>query len=296
MIPAATMPVRHRLGCTWLITPATASDRCAVAMRAGADVTVVDLEDSVPDHAKDAARTAALQFLSTSAPGQCRPPVLGVRVNALSTAHGLKDLVAIADGDIGPAVVLLPKVESPRDIDLAATVINADHRGISVWALIETPRAIQRLPEILRADAAAGVVFGAADYAASAGCRRTRQALLYPRAALAVAAAAAGLLAVDSPFFDLDDRDGLLQEAEEARDLGFTGKGAIHPAQLATIQAAFTPSAQELADAAAVVAAADRTGDVITTVNGRMVGPPLVAAARLLTAQAADRHPASEES
>jgi (S)-citramalyl-CoA lyase len=94
----------------------------------------------------------------------------------------------------------------------------------------------------------------------------------------------------------LDDRDGLLQEAEEARDLGFTGKGAIHPAQLATIQAAFTPSAQELADAAAVVAAADRTGDVITTVNGRMVGPPLVAAARLLTAQAADRHPASEES
>jgi citrate lyase beta subunit len=297
-----TPPIAHRRGSTWLITPGTAPARFDAARDAGADVALVDLEDSVPHHSKDTARTAALQFLSSTAePGEGDAPVLGLRLNAPSTVHGLKDLVAVAECGHTPAVLLIPKVESPRDIELVADVVNAeavdpgvggagvgdaDDSEPRVWALIETPRAIERLPEILRARPLAGVVFGAADYAAAVGCRRDRATLRYPRSALAASAAAAGLPAIDSPFFDLTDADGLSREAEEARDLGFVGKGAIHPAQLAIIRDTFTPSPQELAAAVAVVAAADSAHGGIATVDGHMVGPPLVTAARAVCARA----------
>ncbi|MGQ0775101.1 MAG: aldolase/citrate lyase family protein [Pseudonocardiales bacterium] len=93
----------------------------------------------------------------------------------------------------------------------------------------EAPRAIQNLTGILRAPGLAGVVFGAADYAAEAGCKITSRAVWYPRVMLAAAAATVGLPAVDSPYFSLHDPDGLRREAEEAAELGFIGKIAIHP-------------------------------------------------------------------
>ena len=289
-------PITHRRGSTWLITPGTTPHRFNAAQSTGADIALVDLEDSVPHHSKDAARTAALRFLTCAAEsGESDAPVLGLRLNAPSTVHGLKDLVAVAECGHPPAVLLIPKVESSRDIELVADITNAGvdadavgsgDREPCVWALIETPRAFERLPEILATRSLAGVVFGAADYAAAVGCSRNRRALLYPRSALAVSAAAAGIPAIDSPFFDLHDPDGLKREAEEARDLGFVSKGAVHPAQLTVIRDTFTPSAQELASALAVVAAADRADGGITTVDGHMVGPPLVAAARSLSAGA----------
>ncbi|MFE3205786.1 HpcH/HpaI aldolase/citrate lyase family protein [Embleya sp. NPDC059237] len=276
------------VGTTWLITPATEPDRFHTAVRSGADVALLDLEDSVPAHAKDTARTSALHFLTTTAanPGGSSPPTLGLRLNATSTIHGLKDLVAVAESGHTPAVLLVPKVESPHDIELVAHLVHARDSRPVVWALIETPRAIQRLPEILRARPLAGVVFGAADYAAAVGCARDRRALLYPRSALAAGAAAAGIPAIDSPCFDLRDLEALRLEAHESKVLGFVGKGAVHPAQLGVIRDTFTPTGHELDAARALVAAADRDDGSITTVDGHMVGPPLIAAARTLTTRA----------
>ena len=273
-----------RCGSTWLITPASAADWLDTARSAGADVALLDLEDSVPHHRKDAARAAAIGWLTEATDGGTT--VLGLRLNSPCTVHGVRDLVAVAESGLRPAVLLVPKVESARDVELIAKVLDADDGQPRVWALIETPRAIQCLDEILGSRSLAGVVFGAADYAAAAGCSRRSSALWYPRSALAAGAAAVGLPAIDSPYFDLDDADGLRREAEEAKDLGFFGKGAVHPAQLPLIRQAFLPSAQELAAAHAVVTAAAAAHGGITTVDGRMVGPPLVAAARALTARA----------
>lgn len=278
-------PANH-CGSAWLITPASASPgRLDTARTAGADVAVLDLEDSVAHHRKDAARATAIGYL-TQATG-AGATVLGLRLNAPGTVHAAKDLVAVAESGLRPAVVVVPKVESARDVELVAAVLGADQEQRRVWALIETPRAIQSLPEILVPRCLAGVVFGAADYAAAAGCSRSSSALRYPRSALACAAAAAGLPAIDSPYFDLDDPDGLRREAEEAKDLGFVGKGAVRPTQLSLIRQAFLPSAQELAAAHAVVTAATAANGAITTVNGAMVGPPIVAAAHAVTAHAA---------
>ncbi|GGX58574.1 HpcH/HpaI aldolase/citrate lyase family protein [Streptomyces chartreusis] len=272
---------------TWLVTPASTPSRFDVATNSGADVALLDLEDSVPFDGKDAAREAVIGYLTQSGQdADTGATVLGVRLNAPGTVHGLKDLLAVAESGVRPDVVLVPKVESARDVEMVAQIVDADDGQRRVWALIETPRAVQRLGAILRARGLAGVLFGAADYAAAAGCRLSSAALWYPRAVLASGAAAEGLPAIDSPSFGLRDPDGLRRESKEAADLGFAGKVAIHPRQLPVIQAAFRPSAQELAAARAVVAADDAAHGGITTVDGQMVGPPLVAAARAVTARA----------
>ncbi|MER6442914.1 CoA ester lyase [Streptomyces sp. NPDC001185] len=271
------------------MTPASAGRRIHAGLRSSADVALLDLEDAVPDDAKDSARAAALEWLAQyDATNTEVLPMAGLRVNALDSLHGLLDLIGLARSAVRPRVLVIPKVESPRDVEIATTVVGAQQDHPLVWALIETPQAIQNLPEILQARGLAGVLFGTADYAAAAGCSRTSRALWYPRSVLAAGAAAAGLPAIDSPYFDLRDPDGLRRETEEAAELGFTGKVAVHPAQLPVIQAAFRPSATALAHARAVVSAADSCTGGITTVDGQMVGPPLVAAARALTTRAGD--------
>lgn len=274
-----------RDGGTWLITPPSAG-RFDAALRAAPTVALLDLEDSVPADGKDSARTAAIGCLTTAAHDTGHATVLGLRLNAPSTLHGLKDLVAVAEAGLRDTVLLVPKVESARDVDLVATVLDASYGQLRIWALIETPRAIQCLTEILGSGCLAGVVFGAADYAAAASCRLGSRGLWYARSALAAGAAAAHLPAIDSPYFELDNPEGLRKDAEEARDLGFTGKGAVHPDQLPIIWEAFRPSAQEVAAARVIVAAADAARGGLTRVHGQMVGPPVVTAARALIARA----------
>ncbi|MFG3403819.1 HpcH/HpaI aldolase/citrate lyase family protein [Streptomyces sp. NPDC048142] len=270
---------------TWLITPPRAG-RFDSALRACPDVALLDLEDSIRAESKDAAREAALAYL-TARRGQAEGVLTGLRINSPGTVYGLKDLAAIADSSVCDAVVLVPKVESARDIDLVSQVLDAERRRLSMWALIETPRAILQLDAVLATPRLQGVVFGAADYAAATGCRTSAKALLWARSALAAGAAAAGIPAIDSPYFELDDTEGLRADAEEARELGYAGKGAVHPDQLLVIREAFSPTDAEIAAARTIVAAADQARGDMTRAGGHMVGPPLVAAARALLARTA---------
>ncbi|MER6520215.1 aldolase/citrate lyase family protein [Streptomyces sp. NPDC001553] len=269
---------------TWLITPPRAG-RFDSALRARPDVVLLDLEDSVRAESKDAAREAALAYLT--ARDQDGGVLTGLRINSPGTVYGLKDLTAIADSSLCDAVVLVPMVESARDIDLVSQALDAKQRRLSLWALIETPRAILRLDAVLATPRLQGVVFGAADYAAATGCRTNTKALLWARSALAAGAAAAGIPAIDSPYFELDNTDGLRVDAENAQTLGYAGKGAVHPDQLPVIREAFRPNDAEVAAAHAIVAAADEAGGDMTRADGHMVGPPLVAAARALLARTA---------
>jgi citrate lyase subunit beta/citryl-CoA lyase/(S)-citramalyl-CoA lyase len=123
---------------------------------------------------------------------------LGVRLNAPATVHGLKDLVAIAESRARPAVLVVPKVESARDVEIVAEIIGADDGQRRVWALIETPLGIQRLDAILQTAVVAGVLFGAADYAAAAQCRLAAVAsasAAAPRVILRMDVSRAGLAA-----------------------------------------------------------------------------------------------------
>ncbi|MEV0442939.1 CoA ester lyase [Streptomyces spectabilis] len=274
---------RRAPGGIWLITPPS-DGRLEAALRAEPDVALLDLEDSIPLSGKDSARTAAVAHLG-AAPVH-GATVLGLRVNAPGTVHGLKDLVSVADAGLRDVVVLVPKVESAHELELVAQVLQEPVTGVRICALIETPRALLRLDNIFASPVLGGVVFGAADYSAATGCRRTSSALWWARSSIAAAAAAHNIPSIDSPYFDLAHPEGLRRDALEAREMGFTGKGAVHPDQLPDIRVAFCPTEEEVAQAQAIVSAADRSGGQMVRAGGQMVGPPLVAAARSVLGQA----------
>ncbi|MFD4377084.1 HpcH/HpaI aldolase/citrate lyase family protein [Streptomyces sp. NPDC058486] len=271
----------RRPGRAWIITPGLRQDRFTSARQSGAAVAVVDIEDSVALPDKQTARTASEDFFAVTD----APCTLGIRTNSLTTIEGLKDLIALSAYTARPDLIVVPKVESPRDIELVAATLDADGYTPDIWALIESPRAFDTLPEIMRAPRLGGVVFGSADYAASVRCGMGWDALHYARSALINAATAANIPAIDAPTWDLDNPDVLLRDAERAKELGFYGKGCVHPRHVQVINDVFTPTAQEIAQARAIVAAADASSGSVTTVDGQMRGTPFFNAARALVAE-----------
>lgn len=267
-----------------MLTPATAPERLRTARTAGPDVVMADLEDSVSAADKQAAREAAARFFA-------EPPDIprGVRINAPTTPDGARDLLALRECSHRPQFVLVPKVESARDIETVAGILDTGDYRPQILALIETPRAIERIVSIVRAARLGGVAFGAADFAAETGCRQTWEAMLYARSALVNSAMARGVPALDSPFFDLRDLEGLARESQRAKDLGYCGKGAVHPRQVPVIDAAFSPTPAETSTALAVLAAAQASGGSITSVDGAMVGRPFFLAAQAIAEQSETR-------
>jgi citrate lyase subunit beta/citryl-CoA lyase/(S)-citramalyl-CoA lyase len=267
----------------WLITPGHTPARFTSAHTAGADVALVDLEDSVPAAAKPTARTTARAFFSQPhTPASC---ALGIRINAPTTREAIQDLAALADYPDPPTIVLIPKVETPRDLDLVAAALDTPGHRPLLYGLIETPQAVQNLPEIVRSDHLSGLLFGTADYARSIGSTQTWEPMLYARSALVTHAAAAGIPVIDSPYFNLDDQDGLHTEARRVRDLGFRGKSCVHPRQVATVADVFRPTPEQIAHARAIVAAAADAAGGIVRIGHQMIGPPMVQAARDLLAR-----------
>ncbi|WP_415954377.1 HpcH/HpaI aldolase/citrate lyase family protein [Streptomyces sp. KLOTTS4A1] len=273
------MTTRTHPGRAWMITPALRPERFTTAQTAGAGVALVDLEDSVAMADKHQARTTAHRFFQAA---DTASSTLGVRMNSPLTLDGIKDLAAMAAYPAKPDLVLVPKTESARDIELVAAVLDAPGYTPDVWALIESPKAFEKLSSICSAPRLGGVVFGSADYAATVRCHLTWDALAYVRAALVNAATAAGLPAIDAPVYHLDAPDALRIEAQKAKELGFYGKGAVHPRQAAVINDVFLPSEAEIARARAIVAAGEASANSVTAVDGQMVGTPFFTAARAL--------------
>jgi citrate lyase subunit beta/citryl-CoA lyase/(S)-citramalyl-CoA lyase len=262
-----------------ICTPATATARYAQAYHCGADVGLVDLEDSVPPQHKQQGRIAAERYFI---PVHDTIGELALRINSPNSLDGLRDLNALADYSHHPDIVLIPKVEAAHDIDLVAAVLGSGSSAPQLWALIETPRGVSDIGEITRSPYLGGIAFGAADYARAAGCTLAWSPLLYARSAIVNAAARFGVPAIDSPYFEIGNSGGLRREAQLARALGFCGKVAVHPRQVPVINTVFSPSAQEITRARAIVAAAGRTGDGIAVVDGHMVGTPFFGAAQAL--------------
>jgi citrate lyase beta subunit len=266
---------------TMLVTPATATDRYAACHRSGTDICLVDLEDSVPAHRKDEARGNAAQFFAEPGSGTTAPRA--IRVNAVTEPAGLADLLALRHYPAKPDIVLIPKVESARDLEIVERVLATVCPALELFAVIETPRGIERLPEITTASARLkALIFGSADYAMAVGVGLDWDPLAHVRARLVNAACATGLHVLDSPTFALADMTLVRHEAVQARRLGFSGKIAIHPRQVPVIRGVFTPDAEQLAFAGRVVAAAAQSGQGVTTVDSAMVGRPFFEASRRL--------------
>jgi len=267
-----------------LFTPADRPDRFAKGPSSGADGVVLDLEDGVGLPAKPAARKAALAFFAdpVAAPSGF---VWALRLNHVTTQAGLEDLLALRDAN-KPAVVVLPKTESVAEIEIALAHLSANGTP-TIVALIESGRGLAAAEEIATHPAVAALAFGGADLAADLHARLTWEPMLFARSRIVQAAASAGIAAWDVPFLDIHDPDGLKRETVAAKALGYVCKLAIHPAQIATINAVFTPSQSEVVRAQRVVSAFEAAHGGACQVDGKMVDAPVVKAARRTVALAA---------
>ena len=275
-----------------LFVPGSRNDRFGKAMAAGADAVAFDLEDGVEASQKKRARTLIAEFLATPAGSDV---LRLVRFNAVETEEGQEDLAFFREIE-GFDGILLPKVETPGILETVARIIAAGPRDGEVpplLPLLESPRAILRAAEIAAADApVAALLFGAEDLTAQLAVARSidGEELLVARTQIVLAAAAAGAEPIDAVLTNLDDPALLRRDCARARALGFRGKMAIHPKQIAVINEVFTPSRAEIERAQQIVEAyetARASGEGVTRLGHEMVELPIVDRARRTLALAA---------
>ncbi len=260
---------------TALYLPANRASAVAKAREADCDAVILDLEDAVAPDAKAQAREAAI---SAAREGSFGHRLLVIRVNALDSEWGEADCNALRalERKSEIAAVLVPKLSSAGQL---AEYRDAVGDGPELWAMLETCAAFLDLSDIASAAKSAGLttfVLGTNDLALEMRCTLDtgRSAMLPLLTQSVVAARAYGLSVLDSVFNALDDEAGFAVQCEQGAMLGFDGKTVIHPAQLAAANAAFGPSAHEIASAekiAAAFAAPENAGKGVIRLEGKMV-------------------------
>ncbi|MGI6252855.1 MAG: HpcH/HpaI aldolase/citrate lyase family protein [Aminivibrio sp.] len=280
---------KTRLRRTSLYIPGTNPGMLANADVFGADSIILDLEDGVPVTEKDAARILVRNGLKNIP--FSKNTEITVRLNALSTPFGRDDFNEIIP--LRPDAVRLPKCESAEDILEADDLISELEKkngipegSVKIITITESAGGGCNLAAIAAASPrVVALNYGAEDYTASLGAERTKEGgeLDDIRAKVVVAARIAGIQALDSVFGDVNDSEGLYEDALRARRLGFDGKSVIHPRQIAVVHKAFTPSDKEISFAQRVMTAfsdAERRGSGVVALDGRMIDAPVVARAR----------------
>lgn len=251
----------------------------------GVDAIVMDLEDGVALNRKDAARATIATALSDLDFGRSEKIV---RLNPIGSGLEAADLAAVLP--LTPDSLMLPKVESAAQVQwLDQQLAGTD---IRLLAIIETARGIVNLKEIAqsskRLDA---LIFGAEDLAGDIGATRTQAGweVFYARSAVVTHAAAFGLQAIDTLCVDFNDEAALIEDCRFGVQLGFSGKLAIHPRQVNLIQAAFTPTAEQIEAAQRLIEAHDRhqaNGTGAFALDGKMIDRPAIRAAQQVLAKA----------
>jgi citrate lyase subunit beta/citryl-CoA lyase len=282
-----------------LFVPADGGAKLDKAMASGADAVILDLEDSITPERKAQARAAALEFLKAAQTKKPRPRLL-VRINGLDTGMIDADLEAVVAGR--PDAIVFPKAEGGAsvvhlDAKLTAreAIAGLPEGGIKILAQAVESAAGLFLAGTFR-DASArliGMTWGPEDLSAELGAEANRDAagqLTEPyrlaRNMCLFGAAAAKLPAIETVYVDFRNSEGLRRDTQDARRDGFSGRLAIHPAQVAVINEVFTPSPEQIAQAKTVVAAfAARSGAGAVGIDGKMYDRPHLLRAQALLAR-----------
>ncbi len=277
-----------------LFVPGGREELLEKAARFPADVLCLDLEESVLPEDKPRARELVAQAIAKlSQAGR----MVQVRLNSIQSEEAKADLAAVAHP--GLASVLLAKTQSPqdvRDVDVLLRERELAHEikpgTIGLVVAIESAQALLRCEQISRASTRlTALMLGAEDFTFDMGVQRSRDGreLEHARSVIATCARAAGLVALDTPWADIEDLDGLTADAERARAVGFAGKYVIHPTHIEPVQRVFSPTEADVAQARRVLEAwdgAQAKGLGAVQLDGRMVDRPVVERARRVLDQA----------
>ena len=290
-------PAGGRVMRSMLFVPGDSRRKFDRALTVGADALILDLEDSVAEAAKDAARAETRAMLEAPRGAASR----WVRVNALDTGRTLDDLAATMPA--APDGIVLPKCETPADVRTLACWLDAFERahGLPAGATrivivaTETAASLRALGDYRGcSERLAGMMWGAEDLAASIGATENRRdgvlgaPFRLARELCLVGAAAAGVAPIDTVWVDIEDLDGLREESLQARRDGFAAKAVIHPKHVPVVNAAFAPSEAELEWAHRVMAALQAAGGGTARLDGKMVDKPHERLARRLLAARRD--------
>ncbi len=260
---------------SFIFSPGLRPDMFPKALASGADIVCVELEDGVAPKDKDEARASAMALFETPQADDGIERI--VRINCLRTAFGLADLQAVMDSDTPPPALMLPKVMTPDEVQWLDDILTERGLATRLHIIIETNVALENVFDIACASSRIDALFfGGVDMAAELRCRNAWEPLLYARSRVVHAAASVGIDAIDVPYLDLDDSESMEREATLACNLGFSGKGSIHPKQIEILNGVFTPDDATVKHARKILNAFAEADTGLVVVDGKLIEKPVL--------------------
>ena len=260
---------------SFIFTPGLRPDMYPKALASGADIVCVELEDGIAPKDKAEARKNALALFEQPQADDGVERI--VRINSMRERFGIEDVNAIIASKTPPPALMMPKVRTPDEVVILNQLLTEAGHDTRLHVIIETNEGLEAAYEIAKcSDRIDAMFFGGVDMAAELRCQNNYDSLVYARSRVVHASAAAGLDVIDVPYLDLDDPDGMRREAERVRDLGFSGKGSIHPTQIAAINEVFTPSEVQITRARRVIAEFEKADTGLVVIDGKLIEKPVL--------------------
>ncbi|MDC3158432.1 CoA ester lyase [Candidatus Pelagibacter sp.] len=260
---------------SFIFTPGLKPEMFPKAISSGADMVCIELEDGIAIKDKDEARKNTFKELETL---EVKSGVeLVVRVNCQRTKFGLMDLEAVVSSKTNVKAIMLPKVKTPDEITFIDDMLTDCGLNTDLHVIMETNEALESIYDIAHASKRiVALYFGGVDMAAELRVPNEYKNLIYARSRLVHAGASVGVDVIDVPYLDLEDMDGMKKEAELVRDLGFTGKGSIHPKQINMLNEIFTPSKEEIIKAKRIVDQFNESDTGLVVIDGKLIEKPVL--------------------
>lgn len=260
---------------SFIFTPGLKPDMFPKALASGADIVCVELEDGIAPKDKALARENALALFEQPQADDGVERV--VRINSMREAFGIADVQAVLATDRPPPSLMMPKVRTPDEVVLLDNLLTEAGHNTRLQIIIETNAGLEACYEIAHCSTRIdSLLFGGVDMAAELRCENAWEPLLYARSRVVHAAASAGLDVIDVPYLDLQDHEGMVVAAQQAKALGFSGKGAVHPKQIAALNDVFTPSEDEIARARRVISTFENADTGLVVIDGKLIEKPVL--------------------
>ena len=260
---------------SFIFTPGLNPDMFPKALESGADMVCIELEDGIAIKDKNQARKNTIDALKTL---QVKNDVeLVVRINCQRTKFGLLDLEAFISSKLKIKALMLPKVKTPDEISFIDDLLTDCDLDTNLHVIMETNEALESIYDIAHSSKRiVALYFGGVDMAAELRVPNNYQNLIYARSKLVHAGASAGVDVIDVPYLDLEDMSGMKKEAELVRDLGFTGKGSIHPKQINILNEIFTPPKEEIDKAKKIINQFNASNTGLVVIDGKLIEKPVL--------------------
>lgn len=273
---ACTISQRHiRPRRSFIFTPGLRPGMFPKALASGVDMVCVELEDGIAPKDKEDARQKTLTLFSKTQVDDGVERL--VRINSLREAFGIADVQAILAIDTPPPALMIPKVRTPDEIVLLDSLLTERGHDTRLHIIIETNEGLEAAFDIAHSSSRIdSMLFGGIDMAAELRCNLAWEPLLYARSRCVHAAASAGLDIIDVPYLDLEDAHGMRVAAEQAKSIGFSGKGSIHPKQIAALNEVFTPTELEIAKARRIINTYEEADTGLVVIDGKLIEKPVM--------------------